>query len=143
MGWFNYYGLAIIAVIMIPNIVYAVKNKSVKSYSNKSIEIIEQIGRYACMFFMVFNVPFTYFNFWFYGAKIAYFSINGVLCLTYLVFWIVCWKKNGVLRAISLSVLPTVIFLFSGVMLASIPLIASAVLFGFAHIYISVKNANE
>lgn len=27
MGWFNYYGLAVMAVVMIPNIIYAVKNK--------------------------------------------------------------------------------------------------------------------
>lgn len=27
MGWFNYYGLAVMAIIMIPNIIYAVKHK--------------------------------------------------------------------------------------------------------------------
>lgn len=27
MSWFNYYGLIIMAIIMIPNIVYAVKQK--------------------------------------------------------------------------------------------------------------------
>lgn len=36
MGWFNYYGLIIMAVIMIPNIVYAVKNKQTSApYDNK------------------------------------------------------------------------------------------------------------
>ncbi len=28
MSWFNYYGLIIMAVIMIPNILYAVKRKN-------------------------------------------------------------------------------------------------------------------
>ena len=28
MGWFNYYGLAIILIIMAPNIVYAIANKT-------------------------------------------------------------------------------------------------------------------
>lgn len=27
MGWFNYYGLAIVATLLAPNIVYASKNK--------------------------------------------------------------------------------------------------------------------
>ncbi len=30
MNWFNYYGLAVMAVIMIPNIIYAVKHKTAK-----------------------------------------------------------------------------------------------------------------
>ena len=35
--WFNYYGLAIMAVIMIPNIIYAVKHKKqVVVYDNKA-----------------------------------------------------------------------------------------------------------
>ena len=142
MGWFNYYGLVIIAIIMIPNIIYAIKNKGVStnSYSNKILEIAEQVGRYACMIFMVFNVPHTYLNFWFYGANVIYLSFNSVLCLTYLVFWIICWKQSGLLKAVSLSALPTAIFLFSGIMLASIPLLVFAVLFGVAHIFISIKS---
>lgn len=37
MGWFNYYGLAVMAVVMIPNIIYAVKNKGnvADTYNNK------------------------------------------------------------------------------------------------------------
>lgn len=37
MNWFNYYGLAIMAIIMIPNIVYAVTHKDnvCNEYKNK------------------------------------------------------------------------------------------------------------
>ena len=59
------------AIIMIPNIVYAVKHKDNASANgiNKAIIIAEQIGRYGCFVFMIFNIPYTYFNFWFeYGA---------------------------------------------------------------------------
>lgn len=28
MGWFNYYGLIMIVIIMIPNILFAIKNKN-------------------------------------------------------------------------------------------------------------------
>lgn len=141
MGWFNYYGLAIIAIIMAPNVVYAVLKKQSDGNKNygKSVEICEQIGRYGCIILMIINVPYTYFNFWFDYALIAYLSVNGGLCLAYLIFWCVCWNQRGMLKALSLSVLPACIFLFSGITLANIPLIAFSVLFGITHIFISCK----
>ena len=141
MDWFNYYGLAIMAVIMIPNVIYSVKRKGGESsYRNNFVEILEQIGRYGCMIFMIFNIPYTYFNFWFDYALVVYLAVNGGLCLTYLVFWIICWNRRGKLKALSLSIIPTVIFLFSGIVLANIPLISFCVLFGITHILISYKN---
>lgn len=142
MGWFNYYGLAVMAVIMIPNIIYAVKHKnSENAYRNKAVEISEQIGRYGCMVVMIFNIPYTYFNFWFDYALIVYLSVNGALCFVYLTFWVICWNRNDKLKALSLSIIPSVIFIFSGVVLANIPLIAFSVLFAINHISISCKNA--
>ena len=142
MSWFNYYGLAIMAVIMIPNIIYAVKHKAEgeNAYNNKMVTILEQIGRYGCMALMVFNIPYTYFNFWFDHALICYLCVNGGLCLAYLIFWIICWNRRGKLKALSLSIIPTAIFLFSGIVLANIPLLTFAVLFGITHIFISYKN---
>lgn len=143
MGWFNYYGLAITVIILIPNIVYAVTHNigAENSYRNKAAEIFEQIGRYGCMAFMVFNIPYTYFNFWFAHALTVYLSVNGALCLAYLIFWTICRKSSGKLKALSLSILPSVIFLSSGTVLANIPLIAFATVFAATHILISYKNA--
>lgn len=142
MDWFNYYGLAIMAIIMIPNIISAATHKDAfnNSYKNKVVQVLEQIGRYACFALMVFNIPYTYFNFWFNHALIVYLSVNGALCLAYLVFWAICWNRNGKLKAVSLSVLPSCIFLFSGIVLAYIPLIAFAVLFAVNHILLSCKS---
>ena len=142
MSWFNYYGLIIMAIIMLPNIVYAIKHKNdpANTAHPKAVEIIEQGGRYACFALMIFNVPYTYFNFWFDYAFEVYLSVNGALCLAYIIFWIICWEESGKLKALSLSILPTCIFLFSGIILAYIPLIIFAVIFGIAHIYISYKN---
>lgn len=143
MGWFNYYGLAVMAIVMIPNIVYAVKHKDAAAgtYNNKAVIALEQIGRYGCFALMIFNFPYTYFDFWFEHALAAYLAVNGALCLAYLIFWIVCWNSNGMLKALSLSIIPSCIFLFSGVVLANIPLIVFAVLFAVTHILISFKNA--
>ena len=142
MGWFNYYGLVVIAVIMIPNIIYAVKYRGddVEAKNNRAAVIAEQIGRYGCILTMIFNIPYTYFGFWFDSALAVYLAVNGGLCVLYLIFWLVCWNREGLLKAVSLSVIPTCIFLFSGVVVANIPLIAFAILFGAGHIYISCKN---
>ena len=145
MGWFNCYGLIIMAIIMIPNIIYAVKqkNSAYGAYGNKAVEVMEQIGRYGCFALMIFNIPYTYFGFWFKHAFTVYLSVNGGLCLAYLIFWIVCWNRSGKLKALALSVLPSCIFLFSGIIIANLPLIAFSVLFAVNHILISCKNYNR
>ena len=143
MDWFNYYGLLIISTLMLPNTIFAIKHKDgfENKYKNKAVEIMEQIGRYGCLVLMVFNIPHTYFNFWFEHALIVYLFVNAALCCAYLTFWFVCRNKIGKLRALSLSIIPSVIFLFSGVVLASIPLIVFAVLFAVNHILLSYKNS--
>lgn len=142
MGWFNYYGLAVMAIVMIPNIIYAVKHKNGENaYRNKAVEITEQIGRYGCFALMIFNIPYTYFDFWFDYAIIVYLAVIGGLCLAYLIFWVICRNRNDKLKALSLSIIPSCIFLFGGIMLASIPLIFFSVLFGVCHIYIICKNS--
>lgn len=141
MGWFNYYGLAIMAIVMIPNIIYAVTNKGDGGdYRNKAAEILEQIGRYFCMGLMIFNIPYACLNFWFDDALTVYLTVNGGLCLAYLIFWAICWKRNDLLKALSLSIIPSCIFLFSGFILAYIPLIVFSIVFGICHILISVKT---
>ena len=143
MQWFNYYGLAIVLILMMPNIIFAIKRKEEFSnnYKNKAVEIMEQIGRYACFFLMIFNVPHTYLNFWFDYALVVYLTVNGCLCLAYLTFWVICWNRQGKLRALSLSIIPSLIFLFSGVVVANIPLIVFSALFGANHILLSHRNA--
>ena len=143
MSWFNYYGLIFIAIIMIPNIIFAICQKDgfANKYKNKAVEILEQTGRCACIVLMIFNIPYTYFNFWFEYALTVYLIVNSFLCLLYLLFWVISWNQNGKLKALSLSVIPTAVFLFSGIVVANIPLIAFAVLFGITHILISYKNS--
>lgn len=141
MNWFNYYGLAIMVIIMVPNIIYYLKHKNDVefTYQNKAILIVEQIGRYGCFILMIFNIPYTYFNFWFNNALIVYLSVNGGLCLVYLTIWIIYWNKNNKFKALSLSILPSFIFIFSGIILANIPLIVFALLFAVSHVFISYK----
>ncbi len=144
MGWFNYYGLIFMAIIMTPNIIYAVKHKSEGSgYRNKAVELLEQIGRYGCFVLMIFNIPYTYLGFHFPHAMLAYLTVNAVLVFAYCLAWVLLWNKSGIAKALLLSVIPSIVFLFSGIVIASIPLIAFAVVFSVFHIFISLKNATR
>ena len=145
MGWFNYYGIAIVAVILIPNIISAIVDKGSfeNSYNNKAVLISEQIGRYGCMAFMVFNIPYAYFNFWFDSALNAYLIVNGALLVLYIIGWVIFGKGRKAIKMLWLSITPTLIFLFSGIMLLSVPLIIFAVVFGIGHITISYKNREQ
>ena len=143
MGWFNIFGLVFIVVIMIPNIVFAIKCKEAfeNKWSNKVVELLEQIGRFGCFGFMIFNVPGTWFGWWSDEAFAIYLIIDFLLIFLYCAIWFIFWKKNNVFRALALSIIPSVIFLFSGIMSRSILLIFATILFAPAHILISYKNA--
>ena len=143
MEWFNVFGLVFIVVIMFPNIVFAVRCKDDfdNKWNNKVIEIIEQIGRFGCIGFMIFNVPGTWFGWWSSEAFVIYLIIDFLLISLYCAIWFIFWKKNNVFKALALSMIPSVIFLFSGVMSRSILLIIATILFAPAHILISYKNA--
>lgn len=145
MAWFNPYGLIFMTLIMIPNIVFAIKCKKgfENTWHNKKAQISEQIGRYGCFATMIFNVPFTTFGFSSDEAFAIYLIVNTALTLLYCIIWVICFKKSGVFRALSLSIIPSAIFLFSGILSHSVLLIISAIIFAPSHILISYKNAAE
>ncbi len=143
MEWLNVFGLVMVAVIMIPNILFAMKCKDgfVNKWNNKSVETVEQIGRFGCFGFMIINIPGTWFGWWSDEAFAVYLVVDAVLVTLYCVIWAVCFRKSSVFRALALSIIPSVLFLFSGIMSRSILLTIAAVLFVPSHILISYQNA--
>ena len=145
MGQINIFGLVFMVIIMIPNVIFALKCKDgfENRWENKAVEALEQIGRYGCFAFMVINIPKTWFGWASDEAFALYLIIDAVLVTAYCVIWAVCFKKNSVFRALSLSIIPSVIFLFSGIMSRSVLLMISALIFAPCHILISYKNARS
>lgn len=143
MEWLNVFGLVMVAVIMIPNILFAMKCKDgfVNKWNNKSVETVEQIGRFGCFGFMIINIPGTWFGWWSDEAFAVYLVVDAVLVTLYCVIWAICFRKSSVFRALALSIIPSVLFLFSGIMSRSILLTIAAVLFAPSHILISYQNA--
>lgn len=145
MEWFNIFGFIFICIIMIPNVIFAIKCKDgfENKWNNKFVETIEQIGRFCCFGFMIINIPRTYFGWWNDEAFAIYLIINIILVILYCLIWIICFKKNSVFKALALSIIPSIIFLFSGIMSKSILLIVSSIIFAPSHIMISYYNAKK
>lgn len=142
MGWLNWFGLILMALIMIPNILWAIRGRASKCKS-RVMSLLEQIGRYGCMFLMVFNVGVSEFGFPGPVNFIVYLAGNTVLLTLYFVFWIVYAKKPGGFPALMLALLPVLIFLLCGVTLRHWLLVGFAALFGAAHIFITICNIKE
>ncbi|MBE6135049.1 MAG: hypothetical protein E7179_03445 [Erysipelotrichaceae bacterium] len=141
MSWFNYVGLILVGAIMVPNIAYSIKHKFPENKDiPPAITVFESIGRYGSMVFMVFNVPYTWFSFFFPSGLTVYIVVNVMLVVAYIVLFILFWDKGGLAKALFLSILPSLIFLFSGVMIVSVPLIVLSIVFSLSHIFISVKT---
>lgn len=143
MNWLNVFGLVMVAVIMIPNILFAMKCKDgfVNKWDNKFVETVEQIGRFGCFGFMIVNIPGTCFGWWSDEAFAVYLVVDALLVTLYCVIWAVCFRKSSIFRALALSIIPSVLFLFSGIMSRSILLTIAAVLFAPSHIMLSYQNA--
>ena len=56
MEYINLFGLVFMGVIMVPNIIFAIRKKEgyKNIYQNKALETVEEIGRYGCFVFMIF-----------------------------------------------------------------------------------------
>ena len=141
MEWFNVFGLIFIAVIMIPNVVFAIKCKDGfdNKWNNKYVEVTEQVGRLGCFGFMIINIPGTWFGWWSDETFAVYLIVDTILVMLYCAIWIICFKKNSIFRALALSIIPSMLFLFSGIMSRSVLLIIASVLFAPSHIVISYK----
>ena len=147
-NWINIFGAAFVLLMLIPNVIYAVKNKGEKNAcSNRFLTIIEQIGRYACILLMWLPLfvwlPISEWEFGFAGVldMIIYIAGNSALVIAYLVSFAVYMKRRNNALMYILAVIPVCIFLLSGVILRHWLLVGFAILFAAGHICTTHKNA--
>ena len=144
MGWLNVFGLILVILLLIPNIIYAIKVKEQKNLcTSRLMNILEQIGRYACMFLMVFNIGIAEFGFGSVGAFLVYGIGNVLLMIAYWITWMLYFHKKTFEKQIALAVLPTCLFLLSGITMQHYLLILFGIIFGVGHIYVTMKNRVE
>ena len=108
-GWINLFGAVIVVLILIPNIIYAVRYKQDETRTEipTYLTVCEQMGRYAC------------------------------IVLMWLPLLVLYWRKKTLSKAMALAVIPTAIFLLSGILLRHPLLAAAAILFGASHCMIT------
>lgn len=142
MGVFNWFGLIIFVFLMIPNIIYfrSLGENGDFSFKNRKMEILENIGRYGSFITLIFNIPYTWFGFFFPYGETIYYVVDSMLLLIYILTWVIMWKRDTLTRALILSITPSILLVFSGVMISSILLMIFSVLFTVCHIRISVDK---
>ena len=140
-GWLNGYGLFFLILLLIPNIVYAVKYKDATNRcTDKWALVMEQIGRYGSMFFMVFTFG-SMTQGW---ASVTEFMVYllGImlLMLAYWIVWMLYFVEQRMWKSMALAIIPTLLFLIGGITMRNISAMLLAVVFGIGHIYVTYKN---
>ena len=110
-GWINLFGGAIVVLMLIPNIVYAIKNKDEKNLcKNRAMNILEQIGRYGCIILMW--LPLFVWEFGFAGVAqmIIYAAGNSALLFAYFIVYALYFKEKTARRALALAIIPACMF---------------------------------
>ena len=163
-GWINGFGLLLILLLLFPNIIYAVKFHSGKHRNtgvdkkeellerkgehggraskgiDRKIELVEwmeQLGRYSCMFLMIFDVGVGKLGFPSVLGFLIYAIGNMLLLVAYWLVWMFYIRRQDFGKKVALAVIPTMMFLISGVTLRYLLLIFSSLIFGASHIYIT------
>ena len=138
-GWINLFGAGIIVLIMIPNIIYAAKQKQDETQIKvpRYLSACEQLGRYGCIILMWLPLLVWKFGFGSVEEFLIYLIGNGVLLLCYYLFWMFYSRKRTLSVAMALAIIPTAIFLLSGLLLRHLLLVVVAILFGAAHCMIT------
>ena len=150
---FSYVGLIYLAMLMIPNIIWA-KNKptNYEQYANKEnklLQILERIGEVLvsaiALIFSDFNLkPWTPWSWW----LVASF----VLMVLYEVYWIRYFRSEKTMSDMYSSLagipvagatLPVLAFLLLGIYGKNIPMIISTIILGIGHIGIHLAHAKE
>lgn len=134
-GWINLFGAVIVITMLVPNIIYAIKNRDfANKCTNKVMNFIEQIGRYGCIILMWLPLFVWKFGFSSVNMLLIYLFGNGLLLISYILIWILYFKRESMNRAMALAIIPSCIFLLSGLLLRHWTLVAFTVLFGLGHI---------
>ncbi|MDE7261656.1 MAG: hypothetical protein K2N78_06300 [Oscillospiraceae bacterium] len=136
---FNLWTAGIVGLLLVPNLLYALRHKDGGiSSPNRAINLLEQIGRFGCMIFMVvpLGVRGGEFGFGSLEKLIIWAVGTALLLLAYYVCWMFYARKPGRRLALALALLPCGIFLLSAILLRHWVLALFAGLFTGAHLYV-------
>ena len=139
---FNYFGIIFIIVLMLPNIYASIFKKElfVNKFDDRLLIKLENIGRYLCMILMVINIQDLYGGFKSVEAFVAYLGINIILLGLYYIVWFIFYKFNNIYKNMILGIIPSLMFIISGILQNHLLLIISGIVFAYAHLKIIWNN---
>ena len=140
-GWINVFGAIIVVLMLVPNVVYALKNRGEENRcTNRWMNLLEQIGRYGCITFMWFPLLVGKFSFRSVPEMTLYLGGNGALLAVYWFVYARYLRERTRRRALTLAVVPACIFLMSGLLLRHWLLVVFALFFAVGHICVTMQN---
>ena len=115
---------------MLPNIYASIFKKEVfvNKFDDRLLIKLENIGRYLCMILMVINIQDLYGGF------------NIILLGLYYITWFIFYKFNNIYKNMILGIIPSLMFIISGILQNHLLLIISGIVFAYAHLRIIWKN---
>lgn len=127
---------------MLPNIYASIFKKElfVNKFDDRLLIKLENIGRYLCMILMVINIQDLYGGFKSVEAFVAYLGINIILLGLYYIVWFIFYKFNNIYKNMILGIIPSLMFIISGILQNHLLLIISGIVFAYAHLRIIWKN---
>lgn len=141
MQWtpINTFNAIFLLAILLPNLLWGKSARRDCHGVPKIIFLMENLGRYGCMILMVLPLFVGEFGYPCAGVMVISLGLN-VLCLVlYYIFWIAYQKEKTQFQAVMLAVLPTLVFLISGISLDHWALTGAALVFGICHIFITCR----
>lgn len=140
----NIFGLIFVVLMLIPGIICAIKLKNMRTENNnKILYLMDKLGLWGSIAFMVFNIGEFSFGFKSVGAALTYFIGNALLIVLYWILWMLYFIKLSRLKWTLIAEIPADIFLLSGITTRNYPLIALSVIFRIGHIYSASKTKIE
>lgn len=133
MGWINFFGLLIVLLLGIPNVINRVKFHNVKSVPI-GIKGLKLVGWFASAIFIIIPIGLSEFGFSSVSAFIVYLCSNAVLLIVYWVIWMLYFSEQKRWQLFALAIIPAILFFVNGLILNYLLLMISAVVLGIGNI---------
>ena len=144
MEWLNLPGMMVMSALLAPNVIYGLKRRGTlrrQGHVSRLWAILEQVGRYGCMALMCVHTGVLEFGYASPAWGVVWLGVCTTLLCAYCLVWVFYFRRESKGAALALALLPTLVFLLSGLSWRNVPLMALALLFGVAHTTITVQNA--
>ena len=150
---FSYVGLVYLAMLMIPNLIWA-KNKpeNYAQYAGKEKRVLLAFERVGEVLVSAVALVFSDFNLRPWNAWCLWLVLSFVLMLLYEAFWIRYFRSGKTMRdfyrgfagiPVAGATLPVAAFFLLGVYGKNVPMLLATVILGVGHIGIHLAHAKE